>query len=130
MEYIPVSARSQLTGPHELRGVAGMDLHIWNTLGRHATCRYNGASANFNSWAKDSFCADPGAPSANDGPAKQAHVDGRPVMIPRAKICTLRNAAMSLYPYVRQIVNPQILTQPGMVANLEIPGEFDSETRL
>jgi hypothetical protein len=37
---------------------------------------------------------------------------------------------MGLYPDVRQIVDPKIFSEPRMVPNLEIPGEFDSQTGL
>jgi hypothetical protein len=37
---------------------------------------------------------------------------------------------MGLYPYVGEIVDPQIFSEPRMLPNFEIPGKFDSQTGL
>jgi hypothetical protein len=122
--------RTQLTASYELRGITCMNLHIWNTLCGYSTRTYNGAGPHDNSGTDNCLRADPRAPFASDVSAYQAHVHGRPIVIACAKVCALRKAAVFLDLYVRQIVNPQIFTQPRMLANLEIPRKFHSQAGL
>jgi hypothetical protein len=122
--------RTQLTVSYELRGIACMNLHIWNTLCGYCTRTDDSAGPHDNSGTNNCLRADPRAPFASDVSAYQAHVHGGPIVIACAKVCALRKAAVFLDLYVRQIVNPQIFTQPRMLANLEIPRKFHSQARL
>jgi hypothetical protein len=107
-----------------------MDFHVPNICRHHSPGRDNCTSTNYNTRTKYCLRTDPAPLSANNWSAKQAHVDRRPVMIAGAKICALRQAAVCFYLYVREVIDPQVLTQPGMVANLEKPGEFDPNARF
>jgi hypothetical protein len=107
-----------------------MNLHLWNTLGDYSSRTDDSASPHDNSGANNCLRANPRAPFASDVSAYQAHVYGGPIVIACAKVCALRKAAVLLDLYVRQIVNPQILTQPRMLANLEMPRKFHSKARL
>jgi len=107
-----------------------MNLHIWNASGDYSTGTDDSAGPHDNSGANNCLRADPRAPFASDVSAYQAHVHGGPIVIACAKVCALRKAAVFLDLYVRQIVNPQIFTQPRMLANLEIPRKFHSQAGL
>jgi hypothetical protein len=78
-----------------------MNFHIRKILSHHTAGGDNGASTNNNSRTKHGFGADPRTPSASNWPAKQPHVEGRPVMIAGAEIYALGQAAVCLYCYLR-----------------------------
>lgn len=54
----------------------------------------------------------------------------RPVVIPRAKVCTLRETAAHPNPDFNEIVDPDVLSNPAMLTDGKQPRIFHSYSRL
>jgi len=54
----------------------------------------------------------------------------RPVMVTRAQIGALRNAALCPYCHLGEIVNPNILPNPAVHVDGQAPGKFNSHIGL
>src|SRR5580658_438887 len=67
------------------------------------------------------LCANPRTALTADRSSEKPHVGRGPVVISGAKVHSLRKATMCAYGDLRQIVDPQILSEPRVIANVEIP---------
>jgi hypothetical protein len=51
-------------------------------------------------------------------------------MIPSTEVSSLRYAAVGSYTDRRKIIYPNVFAQPSIIANFQIPREFDLKTRF
>jgi hypothetical protein len=66
----------------------------------------------------------------NNWAAEQLHIGGGPIVVAGAEIGSLRNAGMRSDRDRGEIIDPNVFAEPAVVANFEVPGEFDSNAWL
>jgi hypothetical protein len=97
---------------------------------RYAAQAEDGAFLDGYSWTHYRARREPGLGLDSDRPDYQVEVGPAPVMIARAQVNPLGQAAMIANLNLSQIVYPDVLTDPRVIANSQAPRELDTDAGL
>ena len=96
----------------------------------NAAGRSDRAPAYMHAGANQSPSANPGAVFDCDRFDLEAKSRIGPIVITRAEVCSLRNAYVGADRYRRKIVDPNILADPGVRGDGEVPRVFHADAWL
>jgi len=110
--------------------IARIDVPRQRVRGHHAAQHRHGAFSHRDPGTDPGSRPDPGVAADHDGFHPQREPRVRPVVIPRAQVSPLRDAAIRPDGDGRQVVDPDRFPDPGVGPDIESPRTLDVDARL
>lgn len=123
-------AMPQCPMPNEYRRVATVNFKGRDRLGGYPARHDDRTLAQLHTGTDKCSRADPSAVLYPDGRNAESKGGIRPIVVAGTKIGALRHTGMAPDRDVRQIVDPDILPNPGMLPDCQPPRELDPDTRF